>query len=178
MMRRAILVACGAVAVAACQQSLSPSVDHAAGGVASREDLSTSVTETYFICPSVSTHNDHGMWVIGHHGAYYVHIPTQGGTNANSKVYLTVPVTVASLAQIPAGWGLYKDYPSYPNFVGMAGLLSEGIDTWLGSPAGWQEGDGAMITDNGDGTYDVMNTRTLETITIDRPIPMASAAIW
>ena len=138
----------------------------------------TPQTETFFICPSVSAHNDHGMWVIGHHGAYYVHIPTQGGVNAGSKVYLTVPVQVASLAQIPAGWGLYKDYPSYPNFVGMAGLLSEGIDTWLGSPSGWMEGDGAMIMDNGDGTYHATNMRTMETITIDHPIPMASAAIW
>jgi len=135
-------------------------------------------TQTYFICPSVSTHNANGMWVIGQHGAYYVNIPTQGGVNGGSRVYLTVPVRVAGIAQIPAGWGLYKDYPSYPNFVGMAGLLSEGIATWLGSPAGWAEGDGALVMDNGNGTYDVMNARTGETITIDHPIPMASAAIW
>lgn len=126
----------------------------------------------------MSTHNDHGMWVIGQHGAYYVNIPTQGGTNAGSKVYLTVPVHVASLGQIPAGWGLYKDYPSYPNFVGMAGLLQEGIDTWLGSPTGWQEGDGATVMDNGDGTYTVTNMMTNESIVIGYPIPLASAAIW
>jgi hypothetical protein len=132
----------------------------------------------YFVCPSVSTHNTHGMWVMGAHGAYYVLIPTQGGANGGSKVYLTVPVSVASTAQIPAGWGLYKDYPSYPNFVGMVGLLSEGISTWLGSPAGWAEGDGAIVMDNGNGTYAVTNARTMETITITHPIPLASAAIW
>jgi hypothetical protein len=135
-------------------------------------------TQTYFICPSVSTHNDHGMWVIGQHGAYYVNIPTQGGANAGSKVYLTVPVQVASLGQIPAGWGLYKDYPSYPNFVGMAGLLTEGIETWLGNPDGWNEGDGAVVMDNGDGTYTVTNMMINQSIVIDHPIPLASAAIW
>jgi hypothetical protein len=135
-------------------------------------------TATYFVCPSVSTQNAHGMWVIGHHGAYYVNIPTQGGVNAGSKVYLTIPVTVASLAQVPAGWGLYKDYPSYPNFVGMAGLLAEGISTWLGSPAGWNEGDGAMVMDNGSGTYAVTDMMNGQTIIIDHPIPLASAAVW
>jgi hypothetical protein len=134
--------------------------------------------ETYFICPSVSTNNAHGMWVVGAHGAYYVLVPTQGGANANSKVYLTIPVSVPSLAQIPAGWALYKDVPSYPNFEGMAGLLSEGISTWLGSPAGWQEGDGAMVVNNGDGTYTVTNARLMESVTISQPIPLASAAVW
>jgi hypothetical protein len=134
--------------------------------------------ETYFICPSVSTHNPNGMWVIGTHGGYYVTIPTKGGANAGSRVYLTIPVQVANIAQIPAGWALYKDLPSYPYFVGMAGLLSEGISTWLGSPAGWQEGDGAMVMDNGDGTYTVTNARLMETITITQPIPLASTAIW
>ncbi len=135
-------------------------------------------TQTYFVCPSVSTHNDHGMWVIGKHGAYYVNIPIQGGANTGSKVYLTIPVQVASLAQVPAGWGLYKDYPSYPNFVGMVGLLQEGIDTWLGSPAGWQEGDGAIVMDNGNGTYTVTDMMLNQSIVIDHPIPLASAAVW
>jgi hypothetical protein len=177
MMWRAILLG-GAVIATACGQPLTSPTDNARTVTAARANSSRPPTETFFICPSVSTHNDHGMWVIGHHGAYYVNIPTQGGVSAGSKVYLTVPVQVANLGQIPAGWGLYKDYPGYPNFVGMAGLLSEGIATWLGSPAGWDEGDGATIMDNGDGTYHVMNTRTNEIITIDHPIPMASAAIW
>ena len=131
---------------------------------------------TYFICPAVSTNNAHGMWVIGTHGAYYVLIPTQG--NTGSKVYLTIPVRVASQAQIPAGWALYNSLPSYPNFVGMAGLLAEGISTWLGSPAGWQEGDGAIVMDNGNGTYTVTNVRLNQSITINHPIPLASAAVW
>jgi hypothetical protein len=88
------------------------------------------------------------------------------------------PVSVPSLAQVPAGWGLYKDLPSYPNFEGMAGLLSEGIATWLGSPSGWEEGDGALVVNNGDGTYTVTNARLMESITINHPIPLASAAVW
>jgi len=28
--------------------------------------------EEFFICLSVSTHNQNGMWVMGAHGAYYV----------------------------------------------------------------------------------------------------------
>lgn len=142
-----------------------------AGGQAPQRD-------TYFICPSVSTHNTHGMWVMGAHGAYYVLVPTKGGANDGSKVFLTIPVQVTSLAQIPAGWALYKDVPSYPNFVGMVGLLAEGIETWLGSPAGWEEGDGAMVEDNGDGTYTVTNARLMESITINGPVPLASAAVW
>ncbi len=122
------------------------------------------------------------MWVMGAHGAYYVLVPSKGGANGGSKVYLTVPVSVPSIAQIPAGWALYKDVASYPNFVGTVGLLSEGISTWLGSPAGWMEGDMAKVMDNGDGTYTVMGMRMdgtpIGSIVIDYPIPLASAAIW
>jgi hypothetical protein len=132
--------------------------------------------QTYFICPSVSLNNSQGMWVVGAHGAYYVLVPTQG--YSGSKVYLTTPVQVASLAQIPAGWALYDSYPSFPNFEGGAGLLQEGIDTWLGSPAGWNEGDMAMVTNNGDGTYTVFNVTQNASVTIAQPIPLASAAVW
>lgn len=149
-----------------------------AGSASAATSAAAPQKETFFICPSVSTQNDHGMWVMGAHGAYYVLVPTKGGANDGSKVYLTVPVSVPSTAQIPAGWALYKDLPTYPNFEGMAGLLSEGISTWLGSPVGWQEGDAAFVTNNGDGTYSVINGRTGESITIDHPIPLASAAIW
>lgn len=141
-------------------------------------------TETYFICPSVGTHSPNGMWVIGTHGAYYVNIPTQGGVNSGSKVYLTIPVSVPSLAQVPAGWGLYKDLPSYPNFEGMAVLLSEGISTWLGSLAGWTEGDIAVVSNNGDGIYTVHNMGPVMapadkgSVTIDHSVPLASAAVW
>lgn len=134
--------------------------------------------DTYFICPSVSTHNDNGMWVIGAHGGYYVLVPTKGGANDGSKVYLRVPVKVTSLAQIPAGWALYNDLPSYPNLEGTAVLLSEGISTWLGSPAGWQEGDMASVVNNGNGSYSVTNMRLNEQVEIHSPIPLASAAAW
>jgi hypothetical protein len=136
------------------------------------------VKQTYFVCPSVCSHNPHGMWVVGAHGGYYVLIPSKGGANDGSKVFLTVPVQVASLAQIPAGWALYKSLPSYPNFEGMAVLLAEGIDTWLGSPAGWTEGDMAAVINNGDGTYTVMNLTRSDAILIDHSIPLASAAVW
>jgi hypothetical protein len=128
------------------------------------------------ICPSVSVHNPNVMWVIGYHGGYYVNIPTQGATG--SKVFLTIPVRVASQAQVPAGWALYNTFPGYPNFVGMAGLLQEGIDHWLGSASGWGEGDMAMVMDNGDGTYTVHDMTIGASITIDQPIPLASAAVW
>lgn len=136
--------------------------------------------ETFFICPSVSTQNDHGMWVVGTHGAYYVLIPTKGGANAESKVFLTVPVSVPDTAQIRAGWALYKDLPSYPNFEGMTVLLAEGISVWLGSPAGWTEFDMAMVVNNGDepATYTVTNLTQGGSVTISQPIPLASAAIW
>jgi len=134
--------------------------------------------ETYFICPSVSTHNVNGTWVIGTHGGYYVLVPTKGGANDNSKVYLRVPVSVPSLAQIPAGWALYNDLPSYPDFEGTAMLLSEGISAWLGSPAGWQEGDMASVVSNGNGYYTVTNMRLNEQVEINSSIPLASAAAW
>jgi hypothetical protein len=143
-------------------------------------------TATYFVCPTVSTNNGNGMWVIGYHGGYYVLVPKKGGVNGGSKVFLTVPVKVFSLAQIPAGWGLYSSLPSYPNFVGTGMLLQEGIDRWLGDPGGWAEGDMAVVSSNGDGTYTVTDltctspTRACLTqqVTIDSPIPLASGAIW
>jgi hypothetical protein len=134
--------------------------------------------DTFFICPSVSVHNDLGMWVVGQHGGYYVLIPQKGGANDGSRVFLTVPVTVTGLAQVPAGWALYSSLPSYPNFEGMAVLLAEGIDTWLGAPAGWQEGDMAKIVANGDGTYTVLDLTRMASVIIDQPIPLASAAVW
>ena len=142
------------------------------------------VREEYFICPSVSTHNPNGMWVMGTHGAYYVIVPNKGGPNAG-KVFLTVPVTVPDLAQVRAGWGLYKDLPTYPNFEGNVVLLGEGIDTWLdGGLAGWVEGDMATVEKIGDVTYLVTNHGPMMdpvekgAVTIDNPIPLASAAVW
>ena len=136
------------------------------------------VKETFFICPSVSTHSPNGMWVVGTHGAYYVNIPAKGGANDGSKVYLTIPVWVPDLAQVPAGWGLYKDLPTFPNFEGTTVLLAEGTETWLGSPSGWEEGDMATVANNGDGTYTVTNLRLGSSVTIGSPIPLASAAVW
>lgn len=138
--------------------------------------------QTYFICPTVSLNNPGGMWVIGMHGAYYVRIPRKG---SGTKVFLTVPVKVFSRAQIPAGWGLYKDLPTYPNFEGTAHLLSEGITRWLGGPPGFNEGDMADVVNNGDGTYTVTVVGSMlnpgdigSSVTIDHPIPLASGAIW
>lgn len=135
--------------------------------------------ETYFICPSVSLNNAHGMWVVGTHGAYYVLVPTKGKTG--DKVYLTIPVQVPSLAQVPAGWALYNSLPSYPNFEGMGVLLQEGVDTWIGSANvyGWSEGTMVSVMNNGNGTYTVTNlNNTSESVTLDHSIPLASAAVW
>jgi hypothetical protein len=141
----------------------------------------TQTTATYFVCPSTSLNNSNGMWVIGQHGAYYVLVPTQG--NTGSKVYLTIPVRVFSQAEIPAGWALYSSLPSYPTFVGGAGILSEGITRWLSGAAGfdatqWAEGDMVMVSSNGNGTYMVADMRSGAWVTIDYPIPLASAAVW
>jgi hypothetical protein len=91
---------------------------------------------------------------------------------------------VPDKAQVPAGWALYKDVETYPNFEGKVVLLGEGIDTFLGSPIGWEEEDVAKVMNKGDGTYTVMNMGSMMnpsdkgSIVIDYPIPLASAAIW
>jgi hypothetical protein len=146
-----------------------------------------------FVCPSVKPGHDGGMWVLGLHGAYYVLFPTAGkGSHAdNAKVNVRVPDHVLPKAQAAAAWGLYKDYPSYPNFYSasdMIMLLGEGL-VWLGSPAGWGEGHILMVTDNGDDTYTVVNMGNpmmnppmpppaIATIIITEPIPLGSGAIW
>jgi len=79
--------------------------------------------ELLMICPTVSTKNPNGMWVVGTHGVYYVLMPENG---ENEHIHVEVPVFVENLAQIPAGWGLYKDLPTYPYFEGMAMVLPEG----------------------------------------------------
>jgi hypothetical protein len=139
-------------------------------------------TNTWFICPTVSVNSPNGMWVIGYHGGYYVLVPTN---NTGTKDYLTVPVQVFSLAQIPAGWGLYSSLPNYPNFVGTAVILDEGIEHWLGITPGdlggdpnWDEGDMVAVTSNGDGTYTVADMRSGATVTLTSPIPLASDAVW
>lgn len=135
--------------------------------------------ETFFICPSVSLQNSHGMWVVGTHGAYYVLVPTKG--NTGDKVYLTIPVQVPSLAQVSAGWALYNSLPTYPNFEGMSVLLQEGVDTWIGSANvyGWAEGTLVSVMNNGNGPYTVTNLMdTSQSVVINHTILVASAAVW
>ncbi len=150
--------------------------------------------ETFFICPTVSLNNARGNWVIGAHGAYYVIVPLQGSNapapNGDHKVYVTVPAQVFDKAQIPAGFGLYKDLPTYPNYETNsvekpAMLLSEGISTWLGGAAGFMEGDVVAVTNNGNGTSTVTVVMSMMTpadignsITISGTIPLSSGAIW
>ena len=136
-----------------------------------------------FVCPSVSLNNANGMWVIGGHGAYWVLVPNRGSTN--DKVFVKDPKNME--AQTTAGYGLYKDYPSYPNYVTQSGdmgamLLSEGLG-WFGTPDGWGEGDMLTIHDNGDGSYAVHNMGGMMgpkdlTITINSPVPLWSAVFW
>jgi hypothetical protein len=92
-------------------------------------------------------------------------------------VFINIPAHVENQAGIQAGWALYNGLANFPIFVGIATLLQDGIDTWLGSPAGWQEGDMASVVDNGDGTYTVTNLTLGQSITIDHPIPVASAEV-
>lgn len=145
-------------------------------------------TQTYFICPTVSTNNANGHWVIGAHGAYYVNVPIQGSTGGH--VYVTVPVQVFSNAQIPAGWGLYKDLPTYPDYATNAlehpaMILFEGITRWLGGSTLFHEGDMVSVAVNADGTSTVTVVGSMMTpgdignsIAIGGTIPLASGAIW
>ena len=115
-------------------------------------------TGDIWICPSVSTKNKNGMWVIGHHGAYYIIKP---GTASPKWPMILNPTYnlekhaphVEHLAQIPAGWGLYHDLPTYPYFEGWAMVLPEGAAEW-----GLQEG--------------------MQYISLDLKIPLASAVFW
>ena len=93
-------------------------------------------TGEIWICPSVSTNNPNGMWVIGGSGAYYIIKP---GTASHKWPMILNPTGnleqhaahVEEQAQIPAGWGLYKDLPSYPYLDtgdGMAVVLDDGAE--------------------------------------------------
>lgn len=130
----------------------------------------------FMVCPSVSLNNDQGMWTIGGHGAYYVIMKTNPSTG--EPITANVPMQVANRAQIPAGYGLYKDYPSYPNFAGDAKIMSEGIATWLGGAPGFSEGDMVQVTINNDGTTTVYDVTTSATATVNGYIPLASAVFW
>ena len=173
MLAGAVLSACSGNPTAPAASKLN--ADLAAGTAAT--------TQTYFVCPTVAQNNPHGMWVIGGHGGYNVIVPHQGATG--SKVYLTVPVQVFSVAQIPAGWGLYSSLPTYPNFEGTATILSEGITRWLSDSPLFHEGDMVSVVNLGNGTYSVTVVGSMMTpedignsVTIDHPIPLASGAIW
>lgn len=159
-----------------------------AASAATAAPTAAPATQTYFICPTVSTNNANGHWVIGAHGAYYVNVPVQGSTGGH--VYVTVPVQVFSKAQISAGWGLYSSLATYPNYATNsvelpAMILSEGIDRWLGGNAGFHEGDMVSVSSNGDGTSTVTVVGSMMTpddignsLTIGGTIPLASGAIW
>lgn len=150
--------------------------------------------ENPFICPTVSLHNSNGMWVLGDHGAYYVIVPTKGkqldDMGMPLKVFVSVPERTLEQAQIPAGKALFKDYPSYPNYVsqdmGLIMLLEEGLEWLPGAPSNWGEGDMLKVIDNLDGTFTVKNMGNMMDmpmapkgeITIDSPIPLNSAVFW
>lgn len=93
-------------------------------------------TGEIWICPSVSTNNPNGMWVVGGHGAYYILKPGTASPNwpmiLNPTGNLEMHAAhVEDVAQIRAGWGLYKDLPSYPYLDtgdGMAVVLDDGAE--------------------------------------------------
>jgi hypothetical protein len=61
----------------------------ATGAAAAPAAAGTQTTATYFIFPTVSTHNANGMWVIGYHGTYTVADTTSGATvTTNSPIPL------------------------------------------------------------------------------------------
>ena len=93
-------------------------------------------TGEIWICPSVSTNNPNGMWVIGAHGAYYIIKP---GTHSPKWPMILNPTGnleehashVEDLAQVNAGWGLYHKLPSYPYLDtgdDMAVVLEDGVE--------------------------------------------------
>ncbi len=71
------------------------------------------------ICPSVSSNNPNGMWVMGHSGAYCIIKP---GTSSPKWPMILDPTYnlqvhashVQDQAQKPAVCGLYHKLPSYP----------------------------------------------------------------
>lgn len=167
-------------------------------GLASSASAATPTTQEYFICPSVSTHNARGTWVIGGHGAYYVLVPTKGPNGG--KVYLTVPTTVLDRAQVPAGWALYKDvidttasdgtlvFTTADASTDSAMLLAEGLKWFPGAEAaGWAEGDQITVTADGTGGYEaenlgnpMMGVGPKGTIQLSEGafVPAAAGAIW
>jgi hypothetical protein len=115
-------------------------------------------TGDIWICPSVSIHNPHGGWVVGTHGAYYILKPGTSSPkwpdilNPTENLGLHAP-HVEDLAQVPAGFGHYKDVPTYPYFEGDAMVLPEGA-VWGLTPG------------------------EVNSITADQEIPLASAVFW
>lgn len=89
-----------------------------------------------FICPALNTHNPHGTWVVGAHGAYYVNIVVRGqetdpAPGVQNKVFVKVSEDSRAVAkaQIPAGFALYKDvFPEAFNSDGSASA-TVGYDT-------------------------------------------------
>jgi hypothetical protein len=75
------------------------------------------------------------MWVVGTHGAYYILKP---GTTSPKWPDILNPTAnlelhashVEDLAQVSAGWGHYKDFPTYPYFEGDAMVLPDGAAAW------------------------------------------------
>lgn len=115
-------------------------------------------TSDLWICPSTSTNNENGMWVVGAHGAYYILKPGTASDlwpdilNPTANLQQYAP-HVEDVAQIPAGWGLYKDFPTYPYFEGDAMVLDDGA-AMFGLAVGMQH------------------------ISVDQQIPIVSAAFW
>jgi hypothetical protein len=89
-----------------------------------------------FICPATNHHNPNGTWVLGAHGAYYVNIVVRGqetdpAPGIQNKVFVKVDEDSRAVAkaQIPAGFGLYKDvFPDAFNADGSASA-TDGYDT-------------------------------------------------
>jgi hypothetical protein len=138
-------------------------------------------TGEIWICPSVSTNNPNGMWVIGGSGAYYINKP---GTASHKWPMILNPTEnlekhaahVEDQAQIRAGWGLYKDLPSYPNLAtgdGMAMVLDDGAE-FLFDEFGIDIDAGTMIhvVPSEDAWYDA------GTMTLYANVPLKASVFW
>lgn len=90
-------------------------------------------TSDIWICPSVSTDNPNGMWVIGGHGAYYIIKP---GTSSPNWPMILNPTGnleehashVEHKAQHAAYKGLYRDLTYLDTGDGIAVVLDDGVE--------------------------------------------------
>lgn len=138
-------------------------------------------TGDIWICPSVSTNNPNGMWVIGGSGAYYIIKPGTASPNWHDILNPTENLEkyaahVEDKAQIPAGWGLYNDLPSYPYLDtgdGYAMVLDDGAEfIWEQFGINIPAGTLIHVVPWETASYDA------STMTLYANVPLKAATFW